>query len=220
MSSVSPFPYQAVVWDWNGTLLDDAELCVQSMNRVLAAYGLPPLDAARYQALFRFPVVEYYRALGFDFDRHPFERVGLEFMDHYEARRTECRLRPGAREALASVRHAGVGQFVLSAYQERRLRSLLGHHGLSGFFDGVAGGGDDFAHGKVERALAWRASWASPEGARVLLIGDTDHDADVARAMGADCWLIAGGHQSYERLRAIGTPLYADLETMPLPRGE
>lgn len=212
------FPYQAVVWDWNGTLLDDAALCVESMNGVLGAYGLPRLDAARYQALFRFPVVEYYRALGFDFDRHPFERVGLEFMDRYEARRTECSLRRGARETLAAVRTAGVAQYVLSAYQERRLRSLLEHHGLTRFFDGVAGGGDDFAHGKIDRALAWRASWESPDGARVLLIGDTDHDAEVARAMGADCWLIAGGHQSSERLRAAGVPLYEDLASMPFPR--
>ncbi len=214
---MSAFPYRAVVWDWNGTLLDDADLCVESMNRVLEIYRLPPLDAERYRALFRFPVVEYYRALGFDFDRHPFERVGLEFMDHYELRRTRCGLRSGAREALLSVQSAGIPQYVLSAYQERRLQSLLEHHGLSVFFDGVAGGGDDFAHGKIERALAWKSTWTSSPGGRVLLVGDTDHDAEVAQAMGADCWLIAGGHQSPGRLRATGVPCYDDLASMPFP---
>ena len=217
MKSQHSFPYHAVVWDWNGTLLDDAELCVQSMNRVLKKYALPPLDAARYRALFRFPVVEYYRALGFDFERDPFERVGLEFMDHYEERRTQCDLRAGARERLSSVRSAGIPQYVLSAYQERRLRSLLEHHGLSAFFDGIAGGGDDYAHGKIDRARAWRSAWKGSDGGRVLLIGDTDHDAEVAQAMGADCWLIAGGHQSPERLRAAGVPLYDDLASMPFP---
>lgn len=214
------FPYRAVVWDWNGTLLDDADLCVESMNRVLAKYALPPLDAERYRALFRFPVVEYYRSLGFNFERDPFERVGLEFMDHYEQRRTHCELRPGARAALSAIRGQGVRQFVLSAYQERRLRSLLEHHGLSAFFDGIAGGGDDYAHGKVDRALAWKSSWMSAGGGRVLLIGDTDHDAEVAQAMGADCWLIAGGHQSPDRLRATGVPFFADLASMPLPAVE
>ena len=45
-----------VIWDWNGTLLDDAVLCVEVMNVVLARRKLPPLTAERYADRFRFPV--------------------------------------------------------------------------------------------------------------------------------------------------------------------
>ena len=33
--------YAHVIWDWNGTLLDDAWLCVDVMNGVLRAHDLP-----------------------------------------------------------------------------------------------------------------------------------------------------------------------------------
>lgn len=208
--------YGAVVWDWNGTLLDDAALCVDCMNALLRPRGLPELTPARYRELFRFPVVEYYRALGFDFERDPFARIGLEFMDQYECRRVEAPLHAGTRAALAAVAAAGVPQFVLSAYHEHRLGSLLAHHGLTDRFAGIAGGEDDYAHGKTARGRAWRASQRELHGARLLLIGDTDHDAEVAAELGADCWLVCGGHQSSARLRAVGVPVFDALGELPL----
>ena len=33
-----------IVWDWNGTLLDDVELCMTSINRLLQEHHLPQLD--------------------------------------------------------------------------------------------------------------------------------------------------------------------------------
>ena len=50
-----------VVWDWNGTLLDDVELCMESINRLLREHRLPQLDHERYQRVFQFPIIEYYR---------------------------------------------------------------------------------------------------------------------------------------------------------------
>ena len=87
-----------VIWDWNGTLLDDAWLCVEVMNELLVEHSLPAVDAQRYEALFTFPVVEYYRQLGFDFERTPFEEVGTAFIEGYQARQHECELQPHALE--------------------------------------------------------------------------------------------------------------------------
>ena len=36
---------QHVIWDWNGTLLDDVGHAVATMNTLLAPRGLPPLAA-------------------------------------------------------------------------------------------------------------------------------------------------------------------------------
>ncbi len=195
-----------VVWDWNGTLFDDAWLCVDIMDRILRRYGLPGLTSERYAATFDFPVREYYRRLGFDFARAPFEQVGAEFMREYERRRLECRLRRGARAAIERLARRGIGQTVISAYREDTLRELLRHFGLDRRMEGIVGGADIYAAGKTERALAWfRATgW---RGREVMVIGDTTHDADIARAMGAQCRLVCAGHQSRERLTATGFPV-------------
>ena len=66
-----------VIWDWNGTLLDDAPVCVAAINDMLRERSLPQLSAERYQEIFCFPVSEYYRKAGFDFSKEPFERLAV-----------------------------------------------------------------------------------------------------------------------------------------------
>ena len=100
--------YRHIIWDWNGTLLDDLDLCVDVMNGLLDRRSLPLLDRARYHRLFDFPVRAYYERLGFDFARDSFEELSVEFISAYDARRWECRLQPGAQTILGSLQAAGL----------------------------------------------------------------------------------------------------------------
>ncbi len=45
----------------------------------------------------------------------------------------------------------------------------------------------------------------------VLFIGDTIHDHEVAKLIGADCVLVSNGHVSRERLKNTGAPVFEDL---------
>ena len=199
----SPGSYRHLVWDWNGTLFDDAWLCVEVMDGLLRARGLPGLTPERYAELFDFPVRDYYVRLGFDFVRDPFEIVGAEFIRIYEGRRLECGLQPGARETIGALHAAGIGQSVLSAYRHETLDELLRHFGLLDCFEHVVGGDDIYAHGKRDQGLALLGRIGVAPG-DVLVIGDTVHDAEVAAAMGADCRLVPCGHQSRAKLVATG----------------
>lgn len=203
--------YTHVVWDWNGTLLDDAWLCVDVMNEVLAARNMPALTVERYQAIFDFPVIRYYERIGFDLEREPFEVVGTEFIQRYEARRTEANLRPEARAVLGALRETGVRQSVLSAYRQDTLDSLLRHHAVDAYFHDITGSDDHYARGKTEqgRALLKRLR---VDPSCVLLVGDTAHDHEVAQAMGVDCLLLPGGTHTAERLSSCGAPVIRDLQ--------
>ncbi len=57
-----------LIWDWNGTLLDDVRMCVNVMNVLLDKYALPELTCEKYKQVFDFPVKDYYANLGFDFE--------------------------------------------------------------------------------------------------------------------------------------------------------
>ena len=202
-----------VIWDWNGTLLDDAWLCVSVVNQLLESRGLPALSMAQYQEVFDFPVKDYYPRVGFDFSREPYEALAHEFIEAYEGRRLECRLQDHARQAIQLLRAQGIEQSVLSAYRQSSLRELIGHYGLEGMFTHVAGLDDQFAHGKLDlgRRLA---DQLGPDKTGIVLIGDTTHDFEVATAMGIECTLVPSGHQSRARLEACGTRVLDSLQDL------
>jgi phosphoglycolate phosphatase len=199
-------PPKHLVWDWNGTLLDDAWLCVEVMNALLAQHGLPPIDGERYQALFTFPVIEYYRRLGFDFGRTPFAQVGTAFIDGYQSRQHECQLQRGAHDAFDALARRGVSMSVLSASQQSRLSAQAHALKVTERFVRLVGLDHHYADGKLELGRAWVTELGLPPG-DVLLVGDTDHDFHVAQALGLRCVLIPSGHQPRARLEACGVPI-------------
>jgi phosphoglycolate phosphatase len=199
-----------VIWDWNGTLLDDAWLCVEVMNELLARHALPAVDAARYEALFTFPVVDYYRRLGFDFARTPFEEVGTAFIHGYQARQHECGLQEGAHAVFDLLVKRGVPMSVLSASQQSRLEAQARHLGVEGRFVRLVGLDHHYADGKLELGRQWLQALGVPPG-EVLLVGDTDHDLHVAQQLGLECLIVPSGHQSRERLAATGATLASSL---------
>jgi len=203
-------PYAHLIWDWNGTLLDDAWLCRDIMNGQLRRRELPELTTERYAEIFDFPVEKYYRAVGFDWSRESFQEAGTEFIVEYEKRKKECSLQPGAREFLAQIAAQGRSQAVLSAYSHATLEEFLADFEIRHHFRTVTGNRDHYAAGKVEQGLKMLEDLhVSPREA--LLIGDTTHDAEVAKAMGIDCVLIPCGHNSLVRLQACGVPIRKNL---------
>ena len=202
--------YAWVVWDWNGTLLDDAWLCRDCINLLLHKRGLPLLSPHRYMEIFDFPIIEYYRRAGFDFDREPFEKLGLEFIEDYHVRRPECRLQEGAVDMLASLDARGIAQAVLSASEHTSLEHALSHFGIRGRFRRVLGIEDHYAAGKEGQGRRLMEE-LRPDPARVLLVGDTRHDHEVAAAMGVDCALIVSGNHTRARLEETGRPVFDSL---------
>lgn len=200
-------PYKQIIWDWNGTLLDDAWLCVAAVNALMRERELSPVTVAHYREHFGWPVEAYYRHLGFELDREGFEAMSHRYIALYEARKHECQLHPETEAALKRVQQAGIDQVILSAYLQRTLGEVIAHYGLSPYFSKWIGNADIFAGSKVDNGRAHLASL--PHGAHeLLIIGDTLHDHEVAQAIGADCFLVANGHTAKHRLEASGCPTF------------
>ncbi len=202
-----------VVWDWNGTLLDDAAACVEALNRMLARRGLAPTDLELYREHFTFPVREYYRTLGFDMDREDWDRMAREYHAHYAETSVAAPLQPGARTVLESLASGRIGMSVLSACEQCILDAMLRTHGLDGFFGHVAGLSDLYAASKLEtgKRLMKRLGLNPAE---VVIVGDTLHDHEVAKALRCRCVLVVGGHQSERRLRQAGRPVATELPSI------
>ena len=70
-----------IIWDWNGTAIDDAHINLSCFNVILAHYGKPLIDLSRYQETFTIPIVGFYLANGFTLEE--FERIGKSAQDIY-----------------------------------------------------------------------------------------------------------------------------------------
>ena len=193
--------YRHVIWDWNGTLFDDAWLCVEIINQLLDRHGLPSVSHERYQEVFGFPLRDYCRRLGFDFRVDSFEQLSDEFIEVYEERRLECRLQPDAIEILTRMSESGMGQSILSAYRQQTLEEIVAHFRIERFFVALIGVDNHYGEGKIGRGKYWLEELSCP-GDEVVLVGDTVHDCDVASAMGVDCILVPSGHQARQKLAA------------------
>ena len=190
--------YSHIIWDFNGTLYDDVDVCLSCGRRLMRAHGLEPIGSLEeYRAIFGFPIIDYYARMGFDFEKTPYSELAVEWVAYYNEESVSARLADGAHEVLSAIRSRGIPQLVLSASEQNMLAGQIEALGIAGYFDALLGQSDIHAHGKLEIARAWRAK--NPD-AIPLLIGDTDHDAAVAEAIGADCILLASGHQSRETL--------------------
>ena len=202
-----------IIWDWNGTLLDDTQAGVNAINAMLAARGLPQIDVPRYRDVFGFPVSGFYRKIGFSLDRENWDAVAHEFHALFLAD-TSIRLHSHATRVLDCFRDAGLGQSILSASEQTILDAMLTQFGITHYFDGVFGVDNLYGCSKLElgRALLKRLDL---DPSAVLLIGDSLHDHEVAQDLGAHCLLIAEGHQSPARLAQSGVPVLNSLADVP-----
>lgn len=204
--------YEYIFWDWNGTLLDDAEYCVKTVNRSLSKRGLPVLDKATYEKYFRFPIIDYYKDIGFDFEKENYSELAVEFNENYAEFCDELQLRTNAKEVLSVFKSKAIPQFILSASERATLENALAHYDIRRYFDAVSAGDDYLAHGKAERGKIF-AQKVAPNGKK-LLIGDSIHDVETAEAIGADCVLCRGGHCSEEKLVASNARIIDDLHEL------
>lgn len=188
-----------VIWDWNGTLLDDVQACLDSENELLEARGFAVIDKARYLEIFGFPVIDYYRRAGFTFATETYEAVADEYHALYFEKSKRCGLFADAAEALAALRDAGKRQLILSASESGLLMSQLAPMNIADYFIKVIGQDDVLAHGKIDAARRWMDE-QGVDARGVALIGDTIHDYETASALGAFCVLVPNGHQSRGRL--------------------
>jgi len=202
-----------IIWDWNGTLLNDLGLCIDSINALLKKRSLKLLDHASYKEVFSFPVKNYYEIIGFDFSKEDFEIPAKEFIDLYDSSVKNCPLHFSAVEILEFFRQKKYPQFVLSAMKQPMLEKTLKHNGIFPFFEGVAGLNDHYAVSKVERGKELLNEF-NIDVQNTWMIGDTDHDFEVARELGIRCILVADGHQSEERLKETGAEVVSSLSEL------
>ena len=202
--------YKHIIWDWNGTLLNDRIFCIDIMNGVLRRRNMNEMIEEWFLDNFCFPVRDYYIKLGFDFEKESFSISGSEFIKDYMARHHEPNLHKESQRALQYFKDHGITQSLLSAASQIMLDDILQYHDIRDYFIKIIGQDNHYAEGKEAAGKAWvdELHYGPHE---ILFIGDTIHDYEVAEIIGADCVLVSNGHVSLERLEKTRSPVFQNL---------
>jgi phosphoglycolate phosphatase-like HAD superfamily hydrolase len=198
-----------LVWDWNGTLLDDLHLVVEATNASLASVGGPRITIDEHRRDFCRPLVTYYsNVLGRQISQAEFATLDQAFHDAYRVGLAECRL---AADAMAAIGSWAGSQSLLSMFFHHELMLVVERHGLVEYLRRVDGLRDPVGGGPKTPHLEAHLEALSVPGGECVLIGDSVDDAEAASAVGARIVLYAGGITDADRLRATGLPVATTL---------
>lgn len=196
--------YKHIIWDWNGTLLDDLQINFEIENTLLLNRNLPGMNSIEdYHRIFTFPIIKFYEKMGFDLENERFEDIARDYTYEYEKRFHEAEIFEDAQSTVRYLNSLGINQIILSMTESKWLFSQVSFHGIDHLFSDILGTGDIFARSKVAIAQKWMRENGA-DGKDVLLIGDTTHDFEVAESIGCGCVLIARGHNPESALLATG----------------
>ena len=197
-----PKPY--ILWDWNGTLLDDTEAALATLNEMITVRGGQPIGMEFYRDHFAFPVRPFYDKIGIvAHDEDEWNGIAHEYHEVYG--RQPKKLNPLAVTALEMAKEAGCRQSIVSALRQDLLEADMARNGVTKYFERICGSDNLDGASKLNRArvLLRTLSETVPSDTHFVLIGDALHDKEVADALGIDCILCAQGSHAAWRLRAV-----------------
>ena len=198
--------YKYIVFDFNGTIIDDVDLCLDLLNQMLILEGLKTFDVAGYREIFTFPIIEYYKRAGITFKNRSFKEMSEWFVKEYQPRSMKCNLYDGIKETLEELNHLGYKVILLSASQIDNLTEQIINFDIHKYFFKVLGIDNIEARSKLDIAR----NYFLEQGINTkecLFIGDSTHDYEVASTLGGDCLLITHGHQSERVLSECNVPV-------------
>lgn len=193
---------RAVLFDWDGTLVDSAERTFRCYEQVFAVHGI------------RFDREAFERTYSPDWYR-TYEGVGLphEAWADADARWIACyetetsRLVDGARDGLERLSRAGRVLGVVSSGDASRVRSEMAALGVASLFATAVCGGETARRKPHPEPLLAALGKLAVSPAECAYVGDSPEDVAMARAAGALAVGIPGGFPNREALKASSPDL-------------
>ncbi len=192
-----------VFFDFNGTLIDDVDLCFNLLNEFLTEQGKEKITLKRYKEIFRFPIIEYYKLAGIDLDYESYESLSIKFIKKYQPASLKCGLYKEVIPTLEYLKEKNINCYILSASEKNNLIEQCKSYDIDKYFVDILGIDNIKAKSKIDIAIKYMNEHKLDKN-ETIFVGDTLHDKEVAMAMGVRCILVSCGHQSIDVLKKSG----------------
>jgi len=205
VSPEPPRPLRAVLFDWDGTLVDSAEASYRCYARVFPLLGIP-FDRSHFERTYSPDWYRTYRALGLPEEK--WAEADALWLEHFGR---ECAvLLPGAAEALDELGRASLALGIVSSGERERVAREMAGLGLTRTFRAVVGGGDSAYRKPHPEPLQLALSRLSAAPDESVYVGDSPEDIEMGRAAGVYTVGIPGPFPNREALVASRPDLLAD----------
>lgn len=195
-----------IFFDFNGTIIDDVDLCLDLLNQILIKQNKKILNKDEYKHVFKFPIKQYYLDAGVDFNNESYEELSNWFINEYQPKSFYCGLYPDSIKTFDYLRKKGYHLFILSASEVNNLKEQTNVYGITKYFDAILGIDNIFAASKVDIAKDYiKNNNLNPN--ETIFIGDTLHDVLVAKSINATPLLVDCGHQSRDILESANVKI-------------
>lgn len=198
--------YKHIIWDWNGTIINDANLVHMTICQMLIARNLPEISFQYLRDNFCWPLTEFYHLIGLYNEGDDFEElIDIPYHKIYDDIIKQVgKLHQDIPEILNFL-YGTTTQSILSARHHNELLEDVKHLQINSYFQNVLGIEKNKSnYGKLEQGKKLLGQVNIPH-TTTLMIGDSLHDFDVASKLGIDCILIAKGINSFGVLQQSGT---------------
>ena len=199
-----------IFFDFNGTILNDVELCLDLLNEKLIAQNKQTLTLDEYKHVFKFPIRQYYLDAGLDFNIESYESMADKFIARYTPLSLVCGLYSCVIPTLKYLKELGIKLIVLSASEINNLNYQINHYGINHYFDAILGIDNIYAESKSGIGLKYIKN-NNIDKSECIFVGDTLHDFEIAKEMGVESVLVTCGHQAFDVLRESGATIINDI---------
>ena len=199
-----------IFFDFNGTILNDVELCLDLLNEKLLKQDKDTLTLDEYKHVFKFPIRQYYKDAGLDFNIESYESMADSFIAKYQPLSLKCGLYSCVIPTIKYLKEKNIKLIILSASEMNNLNYQVNHYGISDYFDAVLGINNIYADSKTGIGIKYIQNNHINKN-ECIFVGDTLHDFEIANEMGIKPVLVTCGHQAFDIIRESGATIINDI---------
>lgn len=204
--------YKNILWDWNGTILNDTPVAFEATNILLERYNYPTITLEYYRDNIDTPIVNFYSKI-FDLTKENMGTLDNEWCVLYNEISHKIKLHDGVEELLGKFNASGFHQAVLSAFRTEEITKFADKFSVTRYFKAILGTQNIVMESKTMRGKKYmQENCLNPD--ETLYIGDTAHDCDTAKGLHIDCVLLSCGQQSEKVLKKCGVPVFDSFEKL------
>ena len=192
--------YEVIVWDWDGTIIDSTPTIVFCIQQACRDLGFPEPDDSLASSVIGLGIQDSLRRAVPWIEPAHFPKMVDRFRHHYLARDHDLHLFDGIRELLEELRAAGFRLGVATGKSRVGLDRSLAHHGLGHVFEKTRTADESFSKPHPGMLLELSDALQVPVR-RMLMVGDTTHDLQMAINAGVDGVAVTYGAHPLDTLQ-------------------
>jgi phosphoglycolate phosphatase len=192
--------YELIVWDWDGTIIDSTPTIVFCIQQACRDLGFPEPDDSLASSVIGLGIQDSLRRAVPWIEPAHFPKMVDRFRHHYLARDHDLHLFDGIRELLEELRAAGFRLGVATGKSRVGLDRSLAHHGLGHVFEETRTADESFSKPHPGMLLELSDVLQVPVR-RMLMVGDTTHDLQMAINAGVDGVAVTYGAHPLDTLQ-------------------